>query len=87
MGVIVEYDSEAHATYVSMSDEHPASQIEVRGETVAIDLDEQGQPVGVEILLSPTEMTSEIITVLDQHFPELGQQVARALVGVGYHAA
>src|SRR5487761_1056840 len=87
MNVIIEYDSETHATYVSLSDVPPARQIEVRSESVAIDLDEHGQPVGVEILFSPTEVTPEIISAIDEQFPELGQRVARALVGAGYHGA
>ena len=87
MNVIIEYDSETHATYVSLSDVPPVRQIEVRSESVAIDLDEHGQPIGVEILFSPTEVTPEIISAIDEQFPELGQRVARALVGAGYHAA
>lgn len=44
----------------------------MHGGTVAIDLNVSGELVDVEVLLSPAEVTSEIITVLHERFPELG---------------
>ncbi len=43
MGMLVEYDSEAHATYVSLVDQDPTSQIEIQAETVVVDLGQSGQ--------------------------------------------
>jgi uncharacterized protein YuzE len=85
--MIVEYDCEALATYVSLSEDDPARQVEVSGDTVAVDLDAMGRPVGVEILLAPEDVTTEIIAALEANFPELGPSVASALAGAGFHAA
>ncbi len=61
MGMLVEYDSEAHATYISLVDQDPTSQIEIQAETVVVDLGQSGQPVGVEILLAPAQVTPSVI--------------------------
>ena len=86
MEALVEYDSEARATYVSLDDEDPATQVEVHAETVAVDLNARGEPVGVEILLAPSQVTPDLVGELEDRFPGLGQRVAEALVDVGYHA-
>ena len=85
--MIVEYDCEARATYVSLSDEAPTRQVEVNRDTVAVDVNASGQPVGVEILLAPEGVTAEIIASIDALFPELGRSIAFALAGAGFHAA
>lgn len=85
--VLVEYDPEVQATYVTLGDGEPVTHVEVQGEVVAVDLDSAGTPVGVELLLAPTKVTPEMLSAVSARFPGLGERVAEALVGTGYHAA
>ncbi|MGH9919265.1 MAG: DUF2283 domain-containing protein [Nitrososphaerales archaeon] len=85
--VLVEYDPEVEATYVTVLDADPAQHVEVQGETVAVDLDADGVPVGVELLVPPTRVTPEMLSAVSSRFPGLGERVAEALIGTGYHAA
>ena len=85
--VLVEYDPEVEATYVTLADADPAQHVEIQGDTVAVDLDADGAPVGVELLVPPTRVTPEMLSAVSTRFPGLGERVAEALVGTGFHAA
>ena len=52
MVVIVSYDPDADATYVKVTDAAVASTDSV-GDLVAVDLDADGDPVGIEVLKAP----------------------------------
>jgi uncharacterized protein YuzE len=85
--VLVEYDPEVEATYLTLSEGEPSTHVEIQGETVAVDLDEVGVPVGVELLLPPTKVTSRMLSAVSERFPGLGERIAEALAETGYNAA
>ena len=85
--VLVEYDPEAQATYVTLGDTEPSSHVEIQAETVAVDVDADGIPTGVELLVPPTDVTRDMLSAVSERFPGLGERVADALTGTGYHAA
>jgi uncharacterized protein YuzE len=68
--VLVTYDPEADATYVAISD---AEVTETRqfGDSVSVDLDEAGLPVGVELLMAPASATDGVLSPLLAEYPGL----------------
>ena len=91
MLVMVEYDSRARATYLSLGDreepEHADRTDLVREGEIHVDLDENSRPVGVELLMAPADLTTEILAPLFEHYPDLRAPITQALTGVGYKAA
>ena len=71
--MLVTYDPEADATYVSLTDT-PVAKTRQFGDSVSVDLDEVGSPVGVELLMTPASVTSGVLTPL---LAELSQALRR----------
>ena len=87
--VMIEYDSEARATYVRLVDEAPRGvrPVEIVEGHIVVDVDESGHPIGVEILEPPTEVTADELKAIGDRFPDLAGELAHALAGAGYRAA
>jgi uncharacterized protein YuzE len=68
--VLVTYDSEVDATYVQLSDATVAT-TEQFGESLAVDLDATGEPVGVELLMAPATATTTTLAPLVRAYPDL----------------
>jgi uncharacterized protein YuzE len=70
VGVLVTYDPEANATYVKLSDATVAT-TEQFGDSLTVDLDTTGEPVGVELLMAPATATSATLAPLVLAYPSL----------------
>jgi uncharacterized protein YuzE len=68
--VLVTYDPEADATYVSLADT-PVTKTRQFGDSVSVDLDQIGNPVGVELLMTPASVTSGVLAPLIEEYPRL----------------
>ncbi len=68
--MLVTYDPEADATYVSLTDT-PVAKTRQFGDSVSVDLDEVGSPVGVELLMAPASVTSGVLAPLLAEYPRL----------------
>jgi uncharacterized protein YuzE len=68
--VLVTYDPEADATYVKLADATVAT-TEQFGDSLAVDLDNTGEPVGVELLMAPATATSTTLAPLVRAYPSL----------------
>jgi uncharacterized protein YuzE len=68
--VLVTYDPEGNATYVKLSDATVAT-TEQFGDSLAVDLDNTGEPVGVELLIAPATATSATLAPLVRSYPSL----------------
>ena len=68
--MLVTYDPEADATYGSLTDT-PVAKTRQFGDSVSVDLDEVGSPVGVELLMTPASVTSGVLTPLLVEYPRL----------------
>lgn len=64
------YDLEAGATYVELAADDVARTVHV-GDLLAVDLDALGEPIGVEILTRPADITDEMLHALAAAFPTL----------------
>jgi uncharacterized protein YuzE len=87
MGVIVEYDSEARATYLRLRDTDGPVETVTISEVVMVDIGDDGQVLGVEILKAPAEIAERDLQLLFRAYPDLAPVVNQALAGVGVHAA
>lgn len=63
-------DPEADATYVKVSDA-PVTTTQQIGDSLCVDLDAEGAPVGVELLMAPARATEAILAPLLASYPEL----------------
>jgi uncharacterized protein YuzE len=70
--VLVTYDPEANATYVKLSNS-PVATTERFGDSLAVDLDTTGEPVGVELLMAPAAATDAVLEPLVAAHPELAR--------------
>lgn len=68
--MVVTYDSEANATYVKVSDA-PIATTRQFGDSLAVDLDADGEPVGVELLMAPAQATDAVLAPLLVAYPGL----------------
>ena len=68
--VIAEYDPEARATYLALTDRPVARTVSV-SDLVIVDIDDVGEPVGVEFALEPARVTNAMLTALVREFPAL----------------
>ncbi len=82
--MLVTYDPEANATYVSLSDAPVAETVQLR-DSVSVDLDESGEPVGVELLMAPAAATDDVLALAIDRYPNLSN-VANALRQIGLPA-
>lgn len=64
------YDIQAGATYVTLTEHKVARTVSV-SDLVMVDLDDQGQPVGVEFVVPPAKITSKMLDRLSDRFPTL----------------
>jgi uncharacterized protein YuzE len=60
----------ARATYVQVSDHEVLETVDIT-DLAMVDIDGLGQPVGVEFLKLPAEITPEMIEVVIDQFPAL----------------
>jgi uncharacterized protein YuzE len=81
MAVLVRYDSEADATYVQLQPEAVVARtVEVLDGHVLVDVDESGQPIGIELLCAPADVDEPSFTALAQRFPDLDVDVVRRVL-------
>jgi uncharacterized protein YuzE len=79
--MLITYDTEARATYLALRDAPVASTVSTPDPLVNVDLDQEGEPVGVEIDLPPNAKAFwSARKGLARQFPELRDVVARAFV-------
>ena len=64
------YDLDADATYVAVSDA-PVTETRGFGDSITVGLDEEGTPVGVELLMAPGEATDRVLSPLMDAYPDL----------------
>lgn len=67
-GMVVEYDTEAGAFYVRVTEGAVARTAEV-STFVNVDLDAAGDVVGLELLCLPSAVTPQERTVLEENYP------------------
>lgn len=68
--MLVTYDPGDDATYVSLTDT-PVAKTRQLSDSVSIDLDEGGTQVGVELLMTPSSVTSSVLAPLLAGYPGL----------------
>lgn len=68
--MLVTYDPDADATYVAVSDA-PVTETRRFGDSISVDLDEEGTPVGVELLMAPRDATDQVLAPLTDAYPNL----------------
>lgn len=68
--MLVQYDPDVGATYVVLSETPCARTVEV-SDLVAVDVDEHGDPVGVEFAVAVHQITESMIAGVVSVFPEL----------------
>jgi uncharacterized protein YuzE len=66
--VRVDFDPEVRAWYLTLSDAPVSKTVHISDE-VAVDVDGQDDPIGVEFLLAPAELSSEVRKTLFERFP------------------
>ena len=71
MSAVVEFDSEVPATYVRLRDDAMARPVEVIDEYCMVDLDAAGEPLGVEILDAPADISDPVFQALTMTFSSL----------------
>jgi uncharacterized protein YuzE len=67
--VIVRYDTEADATYVTLQRADVARTIEVIDSFAWVDVDEAGVPVGIEFLVAPADIDETALARVAERFP------------------
>jgi uncharacterized protein YuzE len=87
MNVIVEYDSEARATYLPLHDTDEVSDTVSVSDLVMVDVADDGQVQGVEFLKPPPQISERDLQLVFQTYPEITAVVVKALADVGVHAA
>ena len=60
----IEYDPEANALYMRFSDDEIAETLEL-SESVYVDVDADGIPVGLEVLDASSNLLTDLLTVSD----------------------
>jgi uncharacterized protein YuzE len=82
--MVVDYDTEASATYVELAgydEARAAHTVEVMRGLVTVDVDSSGEPIGIEVLRAPAEIDEATLQPLAERFPmldlaELGAAIA-----------
>jgi uncharacterized protein YuzE len=78
MSVVVEFDPEVRATYVRLRDDPVARTVEVMDAYCVVDLDAAGEPLGMEILDAPADISQPVFQALATSFPSLDIDVLRS---------
>jgi uncharacterized protein YuzE len=68
VGMLVEYDTEVSAFYVQVTEAAVARTVELSFD-LNIDVDEDGNVVGLELLCLPSAVTAEERAALEAHYP------------------
>ena len=68
--MMVQYDTEAGATYVQLTDAAVAGTVSV-SDLVMVDVDEAGQPVGVDFAVLPSRISDSMLAAVADRFPSL----------------
>lgn len=79
--MVVDYDTDAGATYVELPgyDEAKADHVvEVIRDLLTVDVDAAGAPIGVELLRAPAEIDETMLDVLAERFPTVHLPELRA---------
>lgn len=76
VNVKVQYDAEAEACYLEVST-NPVARTVHLDDAVMVDVDDAGEPVGVEFLWARDEIPGEALTMVVERFPALGVQLLR----------
>ena len=80
--MIVEFDTEAQATYFRVSDEERAAETVDLSDELLVDVDEHGRPIGVDVLRAPAGVDEGLLALLASRFPEVAEHVAASLRGL-----
>lgn len=67
--MIVRYDTEADATYITLQRAEVARTIEVIDSFAWVDVDDAGLPVGIEFLDSPADIDETALARVSERFP------------------
>jgi len=67
--MLVSYDPAARATYVQIHEGAVARTVDIT-DTVMVDLDASGMPLGVEFLQVPADIPTEVIELVADRFPD-----------------
>jgi uncharacterized protein YuzE len=79
--MVVDYDTQAGATYVELRDYDEARvdhTVEVIRGLVTVDVDSSGAPIGLELLRAPAEIDEAALRPLVERFPALDLAALRA---------
>jgi uncharacterized protein YuzE len=68
--MLVQYDTEAGATYVELSGAAVAGTVHI-SDLVMVDVDEAGAPRGIEFAVAPSQITDSMLHALADRFPDL----------------
>lgn len=68
--MMVHYDPEAGATYVELTGADVARTVNV-GDLVSVDVDANGEPVGIDFAVLPSKITDSMLFAIADHFPSL----------------
>lgn len=74
--VNVKYDAAADACYLEVN-ERPVARTVHLADSVMVDVDEVGEPVGVELLWARDAIPVEALTLVVERFPSLAVQLLR----------
>ncbi len=69
--MLVQYDTEAVATYVELVDGATVARTVEVSDLVMVDVDAHDRPVGVEFVVPPRLITDEMLSALAGRFPDL----------------
>lgn len=67
----VSYDPKARATYVEIEDDARVTRTVHISDLVMVDVDVDAQPVGVEFVVGPNEITQGMVDSVIDRFPQL----------------
>jgi uncharacterized protein YuzE len=67
--VIVRYDTDADATYITLQRADVARTIEVIDSLAWVDVDDAGVPIGIEFLVAPADIDEAALARIAERFP------------------
>ncbi|MCU1489145.1 MAG: hypothetical protein JWM85_550 [Acidimicrobiaceae bacterium] len=81
--VIVEFDTEAVATYFRLTEAEESAETIELADDLMVDLDEDHNPIGVELLRRPSEFGDGLFNLLAGSFPAVADEVKAAIEALG----
>jgi len=69
--MIVEYDREVGATYIGLLPKRAVARTVSVSDLVMVDLDADGEPIGVEFAVGPERVTAQMLDRAVERFPTL----------------